>query len=432
MTFLAMPGYGSVTAGAGRGFWLASRKPHRIVYRYNEGSLLAQNFNLLWAEMLNLRAQGEQVDYFAMQHADIEPQDYWLDMARAELDARGLDVLGVAVPIKDHHGLTSIALADDKADNFKVHCRLTLSEVYRLPETFTSEDVGRPLLINTGLWICRLGPWSEQVYFTINDRIVYDLKAKKYVPQVEPEDWFFSRLCHELKLKIGVTRKIRVAHAGQMRFLNSFAWGDPHDKFWVNESQIPNQPDDDLRFPEDVQGWLTETEGRALARLARDRRVLEIGSFCGRSTICMAQTAKQVVAVDPFDGRDTPKPGDTWDQFTLNLTRYGVADKVRPVVSTTADLSVSDGPFDVAFIDGAHDYESVKLDAQIAMGLLAGDGLLAFHDYREEPGDHDGRWDPGVTQAVNELLQAGGELVSLSGTVAVVRPPALVPLEAAA
>ena len=37
-----------------------------------------------------------------------------------------------------------------------------------------------------------------------------------------------------------------------------------------------------------VRGWLTQAEGDKLARLAEGKKVLEIGSYCGRSTIAMA------------------------------------------------------------------------------------------------------------------------------------------------
>jgi predicted O-methyltransferase YrrM len=80
--------------------------------------------------------------------------------------------------------------------------------------------------------------------------------------------------------------------------------------------------------------------------------------------------------------------------------------------------------FDLAFIDGAHDAPSVKLDASLATAALAPGGLLAFHDFRNFPGEHDGNWDPGVTQTVNELIAQGASLVDKIGTIAVVRPAA--------
>jgi predicted O-methyltransferase YrrM len=78
--------------------------------------------------------------------------------------------------------------------------------------------------------------------------------------------------------------------------------------------------------------------------------------------------------------------------------------------------------YDLAFIDAAHDYESVSADAERAIGLLAPGGLLAFHDYKHP--SHGG-----IERVVDELLLDGGELISVHETVAVVRPPARIPLE---
>lgn len=243
-TYLGMPGYGTLTAGAARSFWRASARPDLLHFQYQQGSLLAANFNALWCGALNLQHAGGRVDYFAMQHADIEACDGWLDVLIAEMEARELDVLGVAVPIKDPKGLTSLALAHPSGDPWRVLARLTMTEVHRLPETFTSADCGHPLLLNTGLWVCRFGAWAHQVRFTINDRIAFNTKANRYEAQVEPEDWYFSRLCHELGLRIGATRKVPVAHAGEMRFTNQQPWGtDAHDTMWVDASPIPGTPE---------------------------------------------------------------------------------------------------------------------------------------------------------------------------------------------
>lgn len=238
--FLGMPGYSSLTGGASRAFWRATRLPEdRVYYSQSSGSLLGYNFNALWSQALTLEYRGSRIDHFAMQHADIEPPDYWLDDLIAELEARDLDVLGVAVPIKTHNGLTSIALDRPDGDTWRPLCRLTLAEIHRLPETFTSEDVGHPLLINTGLWVCRFDPsWARKVRFTINDRIVFRTDLDAFVPQVEPEDWYFSRLCHELKLRLGVTRKIPLVHRGDAGYSNAHPWGDTHDSAWLDRSLI--------------------------------------------------------------------------------------------------------------------------------------------------------------------------------------------------
>jgi precorrin-6B methylase 2 len=420
---LGMPGYGQLTPGAARGFYTASHA-HRLKLRCHESSLLAHNFNLLWCWALNEAKTGDGCDYFAMQHSDVEPGPGWLDALIDELEAKNLDVLGVVVPIKDVRGVTSTAVAREDGDPWRVKCRLTMSEVMRLPETFTSADVGGPLLLNTGLWVCRFDPvWTPKVHFTINDRIVEDSDGD-YVCEVEPEDWYFSRLLHELGLKVGCTRKVPLTHRGVMAFTNTKAWGqNAFDREYLTKSTLdPDLPDE--WFPHQAAGWLTEPEGRELARVAEGKTVLEVGSFCGRSTVCLARTAKAVTAVDTFDGRGTACEGDTLATFRKNLERYGVADRVTDIKGDSAAVLPDLPPvYDLIFIDGSHDFESVARDAELALGCLKPGGLLAFHDYQS------GRGDEGVTRAVDDLLTGGAELLGRVDSLAVLRPaPTLTPV----
>jgi predicted O-methyltransferase YrrM len=96
-----------------------------------------------------------------------------------------------------------------------------------------------------------------------------------------------------------------------------------------------------------------------------------------------------------------------------------VADKVNVYVGDSADVLVRlPEVYDLVFIDGSHDRESVLRDADLAVRhVLKPGGVLVFHDYRSSQ-------DPGVTEAVDELIAGGGELLSRCGTLAVVRPPA--------
>lgn len=421
---LGMPGYGQLTGGAARGFFQSSRGTrYQVDMLMEASSLLAHNMNRLWCWALNEARKG-RCDFFAMQHTDIEPEELWLDKLIDELEANDLDVLGVVAPLKGIAGTTSTALARPDGNNWRVHCRLTMKEVYRLPATFTSEDVGYQLLLNTGLWVCRFDEsWAKKCHFEINDRINCDPESGNYYPENEPEDWYFSRQLHELGLRVGATRKVELGHRGEMVFGNTNGWGTQEfDKVYLSESVVPAPP----WFPEDVAGWLSEQEGVELARLAAGKDVLEIGSYCGRSTICLAQNAKSVTAVDPFDGRATPEPGGTLQRFLENIHRHGVNGRVAAEVGTSAEVlpKLAPASFDLVFIDGAHDRESVETDIRLARELLRPGGLLAFHDYRVCAGDvNDGRFDPGVTGAVNELLGGGAELLGRFDSLAVVRPP---------
>lgn len=237
---LGMPGYGALTAGAARAFWRPSANRFNMVFKYNETSLLARNFNDLWCHALNRVHKGGPLDYFAMLHSDVEPDDFWLDTLIEELEEKDLDVLGVVVPIKHPKGITSIALDGTDENQFNPLCRLTMTEIFDLPETFTAADTGRPLLLNTGCWVCRWDQeWAKKVFFTINDRISFSSKFNEYVPEVEPEDWNMSRSFNALGLKIGATRKVKLNHVGTARWTNAEAWGEEKfDAAYVPESVI--------------------------------------------------------------------------------------------------------------------------------------------------------------------------------------------------
>jgi len=405
---LGMPGYGKQTAAAGRSLWLASRDNENVIREYTSGSLLACNFNQLWCRALNMVHAGEQLDYFAMLHDDIGAEDYWLDKLINELEANSLDVLGVAVPIKDTRGMTSIAI-HHPGDNWEVECRLTMRDIYALPETFTGADLGgQELLLNTGCWVAKWNQeWCKQVHFEINDRIVFDRPQNRYRPQVESEDWFFSRQLNDLGLKIGCTRKVQVKHQGEMEYLNTHPWGSEafdHESP-MRERRISPVPN---AFPCDIDGWLTPDEGAELSRLADGKRVLEIGSYCGLSTVMLGRTAEHVTACDYFDGRGTPQPQNTLPAFTRNIERHGLSDKVV-ICNPNEPFPLPE--YDLVFIDANHDYEPVKADIEKALSVLAPDGLIAFHDFKHP--SH-----PGVEQAAREC----GEVLSVTDTLAVVRP----------
>lgn len=408
--------------------------------------MLPRVFNMLWADILNA-SRNDPITHIAMIHDDVAPDmpggfSDWLDVLFDELERTGADCISAVVPIKNGKGVTSTAVDVNPEMPWNPR-RLTLREVFRLPETFSAEDVpwnnGGPLLINSGLWLCRWDPaWADPnrpdrkiVFRFLND--IIQTPEGAWAGWDIPEDWDFARQLHRQGKKVLATRKVKLDHELPV-FHNRSPWGEWHtDMGWLNCTQAWKKAERAARgeqlpwrFPADVDGWLTEDEGRALADLAEDKRVLEVGSYCGRSTICMAQTAASVVAVDPFDGDCTERPRDTFGDFMENAIRYEVPHKITAIQGRFWDAAshLPTGGFDLAFIDGAHDYASVQRDAALAIGLLAPDGLLAFHDYRVNPGVYDGRWDPDVTAVVDELISGGAELVSLSGTVAVLRPVA--------
>lgn len=153
-----------------------------------------------------------------------------------------------------------------------------------------------------------------------------------------------------------------------------------------------------------VRGWLMDSEGVLLYRLARraaalghrEAAVVEIGSWEGRSTIWLAsgvrdgtggagdQTAPPVVAVDPWTGsaeHHARGESPSFDTFKKNIARAGVADLVTPRVQPSAEAARTfDRPVALLFIDGAHDEPAVREDFALWAPKVIEGGFIALHD----------------------------------------------------
>jgi predicted O-methyltransferase YrrM len=155
---------------------------------------------------------------------------------------------------------------------------------------------------------------------------------------------------------------------------------------------------DDLEaLTADVDGWLHPDECRLLYTLARDADpagvIVEIGSWQGKSTICLAAGAMagrgaRVVAIDPHrgtslhDGDETTEPA-----LRRNLERAGVADQVEVVVATSEDAEVGwQRPVALLWIDGDHAYESAINDLVTWERHVMPGAAVAMHDTFLEEG----------------------------------------------
>src|SRR5262245_41847662 len=97
-----------------------------------------------------------------------------------------------------------------------------------------------------------------------------------------------------------------------------------------------SSPDWLAQLPE---GWLTAAEALYPSALARDRLVLELGSYKGRSTAALAQTALQVVSVDWHRGDEgTPGGGWTLPEYCAALRALGLWGRVVPVIGRIEEI----------------------------------------------------------------------------------------------
>jgi hypothetical protein len=191
------------------------------------------DFNSVWCDALNAAERGE-ITHFAMLHSDISPDAGWLDVLLDELDRLDADLVSVPSPIKDVRGLTSSGIGNPD-NRWSPLRRFTVRELERFPETFDAGDVGYaglPLLHNTGCWACDLRRPSffqeddgNLVAFFDFPRRVYRAENGSWVNACESEDWYFSRMLHNLGASTFITRKVKLCHRGVMDFPNHGNWG---------------------------------------------------------------------------------------------------------------------------------------------------------------------------------------------------------------
>jgi predicted O-methyltransferase YrrM len=154
---------------------------------------------------------------------------------------------------------------------------------------------------------------------------------------------------------------------------------------------------DALARLESVQGWLTDAQARCLwdaaGDVGADGRIVEIGSFRGRSTIVLALAAApgvELVAIDPHGGGDrgpqeiapdAQRGEEDLAAFRANLRRAGVEDRVTNVrMASQAALHELHGPVDLLFVDGAHRYRPARADIEGWGERVAPGGALLIHD----------------------------------------------------
>lgn len=210
-------------------------------------SILAQAFNCLWCEALNMRNAG-LITHFCMLHADIIPEEGWCDILFEEMERTKADVVSTVIPIKNILGLTSTAIGNPN-DPWHVVKRLTMTEVDKLPMTFAAADCGYPtcpLLVNTGCWIADLSkPWCDQLCFNLLTRIV-KIDGQFKCEASRSEDWDMSRFVFNNGGTCLATRKVKADHCGSVKFGNYGPWGthdtDPESRPLESKTPYDTQP----------------------------------------------------------------------------------------------------------------------------------------------------------------------------------------------
>lgn len=135
---------------------------------------------------------------------------------------------------------------------------------------------------------------------------------------------------------------------------------------------------------------------------------LEVGSYCGRSTVWLGAAARRagtvVFAVDHHRGSEENQPGwewhdtslvdpetgrlDTLPHFRRTIARAGLDDAVVAVVGESPVVARWwKTPLAFLFIDGGHGVEPARLDYELWTPHVVPGGTLAIHDVFPDPAD---------------------------------------------
>ena len=163
-------------------------------------------------------------------------------------------------------------------------------------------------------------------------------------------------------------------------------------------------------FASQVKGYLAEDEGQCLFRLALEAAAsgpcLEIGSFCGKSTVYLGAACKikgvTLFTIDHHRGSEEQQPGQLYfdpeiydekkeeiDSFPIlraTLKEAGLEDTVVPMVTWSRVAARNwSTPLSLVFIDGGHSYETALSDYNCWNPHLVPGGYLIFHDIYLDP-----------------------------------------------
>jgi predicted O-methyltransferase YrrM len=191
-----------------------------------------------------------------------------------------------------------------------------------------------------------------------------------------------------------------------------------------------------------TKGFLPDDEADALhaaALTAAPGTWLEVGTYCGKSTVHVGAAARVVGAhlatLDHHRGSEENQPGWEWHDATLvdphtgrletlpslrrTLWDSGLDDVVSVVVGTTQQVARWwTSPLTFLFLDGNHTEEVAQHDYAAFAPFVVPGGVLCIHDVFENP--EDGGRPP--YNVLRRALDSGAfEQTSVTGSLRVLR-----------
>ncbi|MFD5430157.1 class I SAM-dependent methyltransferase [Streptomyces sp. NPDC127084] len=191
---------------------------------------------------------------------------------------------------------------------------------------------------------------------------------------------------------------------------------------------------------EAAKGFMPVREGLALyeAAVSAARELglplLEVGTYCGRSAILLADAAREAgtvaVTVDHHRGSEEQQPGwdyhdpevvdpevglmDTLPTFRRTLHKAGLEEHVIAIVGRSPQVAkMWGGKVGLVFIDGGHTDEHATNDYEGWAPHLAVGGLLVIHDVFPDPVDE---WTGQAPYRVYLRALASGAFSEVSAT----------------
>jgi predicted O-methyltransferase YrrM len=152
-----------------------------------------------------------------------------------------------------------------------------------------------------------------------------------------------------------------------------------------------------------------------LAVSLRPRRVLEIGTHIGMGAVIIGQALK----TNGYGRLITLEPAKHYYAISSKYVRAaGVADYVQIVPNYSHDPSCKaklkeETPFELIFIDGAHDYSNAAHDIALCAELLCDNGVMVLHDVGSISESLDPTGRGGVRQALWDFCEDNREFQAI-------------------
>lgn len=174
-----------------------------------------------------------------------------------------------------------------------------------------------------------------------------------------------------------------------------------------------------IRDHRKIEGFLFPNEAielyRAASKLPRGSVVVEIGSWKGKSTYCLARGLKngKVVAIDSFDAfaddgseeiyQKTKGEKPLVDQFREKMQELNLMMKIDIFHGYSSQFVGKIPRIHLLFIDGNHSRESCEFDFNNYSPFIVSGGYIVLHDY--DPS----RKNLGPTWVVDNIILPSGK-----------------------